>query len=138
MTSFTCPPEILRQRSAIDCRPVCQGDPSGARVLILITVWGQAGSMPPSRRAIRAVRSMLFLLSRKVNGPATRNGCGVVIDELRNIPTSDWAETRSAERGAQFRRVPADLLDALAVPAPDPALPNEPVHITPGDAAGRI
>src|ERR1039458_7206690 len=68
MTSFTWPPEILRQRSPIVCRAWCHGEPSGARVPILITVCGKAGVRQPSKSAQIVDRNMSVLLFRR-SGP---------------------------------------------------------------------
>src|SRR5580692_2078991 len=65
MTSFTWPPEIARQRSAIDCRASCQGDPSGASVPIFTTVCGKAGVTHPSKNTLIVNRNISILLSRR-------------------------------------------------------------------------
>src|ERR1035441_7361111 len=64
MTSFTWPPEILRQRSPIVCKAWCHGEPSGARVPILITVCGKAGVRQPSKSTQIVDRNISVLLFR--------------------------------------------------------------------------
>src|ERR1035438_9673574 len=63
MTSFTWPPEILRHRSPINWSAWCQGEPSGASVPILMTVWGRTGVRLPSKSKLIIDRHISVVLS---------------------------------------------------------------------------
>src|SRR5579883_697486 len=97
----------------MDCRPVCQGEPSGARVLILMTVWVHAGAVQLSRKAAIAVRSMLFLLSRKINSPRTPN-CSVRTPQRQRARGAAGCAARSQQDDARQDGV------ALVITAPPP------------------
>src|SRR5271166_2131870 len=65
MTSFTWPPESLRHCSPIIWSDWCQGEPSGASVPNLMTVWGRAGVRQPSKSTLIVDRSISILLPRR-------------------------------------------------------------------------